>query len=472
MVTVNHKLLVDVIYWVTRTRWLFIAFIVGGLLLLLPTPPGLAIEGYRLLVIILVTLILIIKEPIPLPAVAFLVIVLQVYLGISSANEVAQAFMSDAVFFIMGSLMLAVAIIHQGWDARIALGITILTGNKTIWLTLGLIVLSAILASFIGQHTVVALMLPIAMSLIRFTNPDTKKVANLAALLLFSIAYGSIIGSMGTPSGGGRNAIMLGYWKEFGAPTVTYLDWMVHVYPLVLIQIPFLLLVLWKSYRPEVMRLDSGLRKLRVQVGRAGKITYQDILSASIFFLVFLGWVFFSDTLGLGIIALSGVILYLATGLIRWEVMARHVNWGVVLLFGAMISLGVQIKNTGAAFWVAQKIIYVFGSSIESLSIISDILVLTITGLFANVVSSSATVAVLGPVNLNLPGDALHLGYMTAIASAFGFLTVAAAPACTIIYASGLLKGRDFLRAGWKMGVLTLLITLVYVNTYWRVLSW
>jgi sodium-dependent dicarboxylate transporter 2/3/5 len=61
---------------------------------------------------------------------------------------------------------------------------------------------------------------------------------------------------------------------------------------------------------------------------------------------------------------------------------------------------------------------------------------------------------------------------MTAIASAFGFLTVAAAPACTIIYASGLLKGRDFLRVGWKIGLLTLLLTLIYVNTYWRLLPW
>ena len=85
----------------------------------------------------------------------------------------------------------------------------------------------------------------------------------------------------------------------------------------------------------------------------------------------------------------------------------------------------------------------------------------------ANVLSSSATVAVLGPITTHLGNDALHLGMMTAIASSFGYFTVVAAPACTIIYSSGLIKAKEFLKIGWKMGLISIMMALIYTNTYW-----
>lgn len=44
-----------------------------------------------------------------------------------------------------------------------------------------------------------------------YTKNDPKQLRNLTPLILFSIAYGSAMGSIGTPSGGGRNVIMLDY---------------------------------------------------------------------------------------------------------------------------------------------------------------------------------------------------------------------------------------------------------------------
>mgnify|MGYP003322279202 CR=1 FL=1 len=75
---------------------------------------------------------------------------MEVVLGVDTPNGVASTFMSDAVFFIMGSLMLAVAIVHQGLDRHLALIIVKLTGNKTWRISFGFIGVSAIISSFIG----------------------------------------------------------------------------------------------------------------------------------------------------------------------------------------------------------------------------------------------------------------------------------------------------------------------------------
>ncbi|MDP6755453.1 MAG: DASS family sodium-coupled anion symporter [Candidatus Marinimicrobia bacterium] len=440
--------------------------VISVFLLFIPAPSGLSIEGYRSIVIVITALMLIVTEPIPLPAIAMYILVMEVYLGIGSANDIAKSFMNDAVFFIMGSLMLAVAIIKQGWDARIALGIITLTGNKTRNIVFGFTAISAILASFIGEHTVAAIMLPIAMTLIHFTSEDKEKVQNLSAVLLFSIAYGALVGSIGTPSGGGRNVIMIDYLRDSGL-SMSYINWMLRVYPLVLIQIPIVSWVLMKSFTPEFIKLDSGVRKLVIQVAKSAEMTGRNTIAAVIFLLVFVGWIFFSESVGLGTIALTGVLMYLVGGFVKWEDLSKNTHWGVILLFGSTISLGSNIKTTGAAVWLAESIVNFIEPVINKLPFVADLIVTVMTTTMANVLSSSATVAVLGPITMNMGQDSMHLGMVTAIASAFGYFTAVAAPACTIVYSSGLVNAKDFLKVGWKMGVISIVLLVIYANTYW-----
>jgi sodium-dependent dicarboxylate transporter 2/3/5 len=441
----------NIIYWITQKRWLIISLLVGVILISIPTPEGLTTTGYHTLVIVIIAILLIISEPIPLPATALLIIVLEVVFGIASPNAAANSFMSDAVFFIMGSLMLAVAIVSQGLDTRLALGIIRLTGNRTWKIVLGFVGISALLSSFIGEHTVTAMMMPVGLTLVRFTNKNIDKIKSLTSLILFSIAYGSAMGSIGTPSGGGRNVIMLDYWRGFGIADISYLEWMKYTYPMLLIEIPLAVLILWFTFRPERTILDSAVRKLKVQVAKSGPFKAREITAILIFVAVFLGWVFLSPKIGLGIVALLGVILYLVFGLIKWEDLNRNTNWGVIILFGAAISLGVQMKETGAALWVAEQAISGFKFITPNIEILRWFVAVFLTGVMTNLLSNAATVAVIGPVVLNMGGDQVLLGFSTVIASAFAYLTIVASPTCMIIHSSGLITSRDFLRAGWKM---------------------
>ena len=461
----------NVLFWVTRKKWLILAFLLSLSLFYFPSPDGLSYAGHRTLIIVLVTLILIISESIPLPAVAILILIMQVILGIASADEVASSFMSDAVFFIMGSLMLAVAIVSQGLDKRLALIVINLTGNKTWRIASGFLFISAILSSFIGEHTVGAMMLPVALALIRNTGLSTNKATNLSTLLLFSIAYGCSIGSIGTPSGGGRNVIMIGYLAEFGMGSISYLDWMKYTYPLLLIEIPFAVLILWYTFTPTQKIMDSSVRKLKVKVAKNGRLTSDQILAIIIFFITFLGWVFLSPYIGLGIVALCGVFLYLSFGLIDWQQINKNTNWAVILLFGAAISLGIQMKETGAALWVADQTLNYLQILFKDIVIVRWFTSVVITGLLTNLLSNAATVAVLGPIVLDMGGDPITIGIMTSIASAFSYLTVVASPTCMIIHSTGLINSSDYLKAGWKLFVISIILLLLVSKFYWPMIS-
>ena len=471
MLGFSNQTIADILYWVTRKRWLIVAFGISLFLFYIPSPVSLSPEAHRTLIIVFIVFILIIGEVIPLPAVAILILILEVVLGIDTPNGVAKSFMSDAVFFIMGSLMMAVAIVSQGLDKRLALGIIKLTGNKTWRIVFGFVAISAILSSFIGEHTVAAMMLPVALTLIQNTSDDQKTIDHLSSILLFSIAYGCAMGSIGTPSGGGRNVIMIGYISEFGLGNISYLDWIKYAYPMLLLEIPIAVALLWMTFKPDQRILDSAVRKLKVKVTKTGEITGNQIMAIGIFVLVFLGWVFLSPYLGLGIIALIGVFLYLSFGLIEWQDINRNTNWGVILLFGSAISLGIQMKETGAAEWVATQSINGMSMLINNLDFMQWFISVILTGILTNFLSNAATVAVLGPVILDMGGNPIIMGMSTSIASSFAYLTIVASPTCMIIHSSGLVKSSDYLRAGWKLFVISVFLLFLISNLYWPFLS-
>lgn len=102
MLGFSQQSLTNFLFWVTQKKWFLITMVIGFFLSLFPTPSGLTLEGYRIIIIVITALIMIITEPIPLPAIAIYIIVFQVVLGINDADGIAHSFMNDAVFFYHG----------------------------------------------------------------------------------------------------------------------------------------------------------------------------------------------------------------------------------------------------------------------------------------------------------------------------------------------------------------------------------
>ncbi|WP_202882136.1 DASS family sodium-coupled anion symporter [Candidatus Manganitrophus noduliformans] len=458
-----------------KRKWIFIGLAVGFVMLMIPVPEGLTPVGMKALALVVVAFIFFMTEPVPLPGVALFIAVSQVLLGLEKPTGVAQSFMSDSVFFIMGSLMIAAAIVKQNLDKRIALAIVRLTGPRIERIVLGLVSVSAVIASFIGEHTVSAMMLPVGVALIKFTSDDRKKVKNLSILLMLSIAYGAMIAAIGTPSGGARNAIMLAYWKELFGLNLTYFQWVVAAYPIILLEIPFVAYVLYRSFSPEVKDLSPAISALRAKVEEEGKLTRQDWVTIGIFLITVVMWMTISDQIGLGITALIGVLLFMVAGVVRWEDLNNNVNWGTILVYGGAISLGIMMKQSGVAEWIAKS----FLTWVEPIGIHQGVPLLAamslMTVVLSSFMSSGATVGMLGPITLqiaSLSGTSIvQAGFVTVISTSFVYLTSVASPACNIIYGGGYLNRTDFLKAGWKLVLVSFLLLLLISAGYWRMLG-
>lgn len=463
-----------------KRRWFIIAMVVGFGLMAFPPPAGLTHQGQIVLCMSLMSTILFASEAVPLPTVPLLIIVGEVVLLGLNPTAVAQSLMTDSVLFIMGSLMLAVAVVKQRLDKRIAWWIVRVCGTNVYAISFGLTVVCGLLAAFIGEHTVAAMMLPVGVTLITLTSNEPTKVKNLAAVLLFSISYGCSIAGVATPSGGARNAIMISYWKDFffveGDPAtdryiMDYVHWALYAFPMFLARLPFVGLLLIWTFRPEVTDMTRAVSRLRTQVSMQGPMRGSEWMTILIFVVTITFWVGFSSKLGLGTIAIAGTAAFLIFGLVRWEDINSGVNWGVIWLYAAAISLGIEMKNTGAAEWVANSVLHGLQAVNANGLLPFNITISLLTILVSNTMTAGAAVAVLAPIVLKTAvasgHDPLSTGFLSAISSAFGYLTPAAQPAFTIIYASGYLKASDFMKIGVRMMVLSFIVLMVTAQFYW-----
>ena len=264
---------------------------------------------------------------------------------------------------------------------------------------------------------------------------------------------------------------MIGYLSEFGLGDISYLEWMKYAYPMLLIEIPVAVAVLWFTFTPKQKSLDTAIRKLKVNVAKSGKLSGNQLMAILVFILVFLGWVFLSPFIGLGIVALTGVFFYLTFGLIEWPDIARRTNWGVILLFGSAISLGIQMKETGAALYVAENALYSLQYIFKNIEMVRWVFTVILTAILTNLLSSAATVSVFGPIVLDMGGNPIALGIATSVASAFSYLTIVASPTCMIIHSTGLVTSNDYLKAGWKLFVISIILLFLVSFFYWPTLS-
>jgi len=413
-------------------------------------------------------------EAVPMPAVALLIGLVQLFFGITSPSILAKTYAHDAVWFIAGSLALGATLVKYGLDKRVGMLVVNLAGTKTRSIVVGILLGTAIPTAFVGEHAVAAMYVPIALALYTLTNKSTPS-PTLGTLLMVSIAVGCMIGGPMSPTGGARNALMIGFLGNMGID-ISFMGWlsMGFMYTIVMsIVMAFLLPFLFK---PEVEDLSEAVGLLKKDLEKHGAMTSQQKLVAGIMALVVFLWItdkslvkdILGFSLGLGGIAISGAVLYMLFGLTSWKDYEDKVSWGVIVLYAGCISLGIVFKNTGASSWFADQIMNLVAPLGLDSGIGLVILMCVIGAVLTNLMSAGATVAVIGPVVLDMAlssgTNPLLVGVGLAISTSMAYWLVIGTPASSIVYASGQLQSKDFIRMatlGWPAALIALSLIII-----------
>jgi anion transporter len=422
---------------------------------------------------------------IPLPAVAFCIGLIFTFSGVVTRTDVAALYWSDACWFIMGSLMFASAFVKTGVDRRICLLLfNRLAKPSVAAITLVLIAVIAPAASFISDHALAAIFLPIAIILHRGSQVEGRPAdMELGKMLLITVAMACNIGGFGAPSGGARNVIMMTYLEDMFGMDIGYFTWVTYAMPFVFIMMPLTWLTIRWRFKPATQDLSLAMTYLKDDTTRMGKWNRQQIVTLIIFTAMI--WLWFTEKaffdmgiypvrLGIGVIAVAGGVAYILAGVVNWRDYQEKVDWGVVWLYAGAIIFGKVLDESGAAYYIARTAV----SGMASFGLSSGLPLIgvasVLTGCLTQVMADGPAAAAVGPVTLNMagivhPGTAMlpFMTMATAAASSFAYCLVIGTPPNAIVYASGYLEPKDYLRVGIPLWIVSNIVLLLMVGLYW-----
>lgn len=395
--------------------------------------------------------------------------ILQPLLGVMPADDVFASFGNKAVFFLIGAFILAAAIEKHGLHRRIALRLLVFFENHPKFFTLGIMTSCAFLSFVMPEHAVAALFFPIIASILIATKVVPRQ-SNFGKISMLCIAYGCSIGSLGTLVGGARNPLTIGVLADLSPPiNVTFFDWSLYSMPIVFIALPLVWLVLLFTFPIELKDISDAKKEINRQVSAEGKMKIHEGMVLGILILTICLWILFSSQqyFGLAAIAiLSGVLLFF-TGCISWNDVEQRVPWGIVLLYGGAITLGVGIQSTGAGAWIADLIFNMVGDNL----FVVILMMILVTVLLTNVMSNVGAVAILLPIGIAVAGkigfSPLFSSMIIALCGGLAFMLVIGTPGNAITYSSGYFSTRDLFKAGVIANVICIVIVFCVAIFYW-----
>ncbi len=424
-------------------------------------------------------------EALPLGATDVMVGVMLYLFCILPINEISKAYMKDAVFFIFGILAVAVGVAKTGLDKRI--GLILLSRIKSARaFAFVFLPMLAISAGFLSEHALVALLIPVIMGVYKVSCRmyGVEKDRALAVFLLLGICFAANHGGPCSPAAGGRNAIMVGYLMEYGTP-ISFLQWMKFGLPFVPIMAIVIGAYMYLRCKPRfLVKNVNPSEVVRAEVARMPKFGGKEAIMAVILVLMIIGWITLPKQLGLGGVTIVAVAAMFLCRIVDWDNIQDGVAFDVVGLYAAACAMGVGLKFTGGALWLANTFVALLPDSIAHGDMLA-IGVSLLTGTMTNFMSDGATVAALGPIVLPMADLAnVHvwkLGLACAFSSSFANFLVVGTPNNAIAFGMGkdpetgerLLNVFDFVKYGLPVTILAWLVLWFWaVLGYWRFLSW
>lgn len=210
--------------------------------------------------------------------------------------------------------------------------------------------------------------------------------------------------------------------------------------------------------RGNLFNIFGGVDTERLRTSHAA-------LAISIFAASLLAITF--NLLAMSVAALGGAFLMLLTGCITPEDAYRRVEWKVLILIGALLSLGAAMEATGTGRYLATQLISLVGGE-SPLLVLSCFFMLTVA--LTQPMSNQAAAIVVVPIALEtarqLGLNPRSFAMMIAIAASCSYLTPLE-PSSLMVYGPGKYRFMDFLKVGFPLTFLIYAIALLLVPLFW-----
>jgi di/tricarboxylate transporter len=174
------------------------------------------------------------------------------------------------------------------------------------------------------------------------------------------------------------------------------------------------------------------------------------------------------EILPIAIAAVIGSALMVLTGVLSMEDAYRYIDWKSVFLIAGMFPLGIAMQNSGAADALAQFVVTAVGSY-GSIAIIAALFLLT--SFLTQIMPNPAAAVLMIPIAIGTASQVnlspVSFAMVIALAASTSYLTPVGHPANSLVMGPGGYRFSDYLRSGFLLVLVVLLIAMFLLPYVW-----
>ena len=442
---------------------MILAFGIGLGIYAIPTPEGLSPEGHRFLALLITVIILWVSEAVSIGVTALIAAGSLILFQIQKPAAAWNPFASPAVMFVLMIMMFGVILNEAGVAKRLLNLIIRAAGTNVKKLSFVIAVSGAFLSSIFHDATITIILMFAILPVFTVMGITPQKSNNLSKFFMILIPLAASAGGFGTLLGGGRNPVMVEALKKVTGYEMGFMEFALRNFPLVLISAVVTWVVVYLVFRPKEKELPASIaaEKLPPMSGQEKGVI-------GFFSLAFVLWSLTDITkVHYSVVAAGVLFLIFSFRLVSFKAVVAKFPWESWLVFGAGVSMGVAMLDTGAGKWLAGQVLPLLEGQ-------SWVVVFFGSGLLGSIMSSfmsnSAATALILPITipmasgLGIPEAAVALS--APISTSFIMLVIGCPPTI-IAYSTGYFSQIDFIKVAIPWAILCLLAVSIGAGIYW-----
>lgn len=420
-----------------------------GLGIKLPDDPT---HAYITLAILGIAAVLFFTEVIPMPITALLVPVALCMTKVITSKVAFSYFGDPTVVLFMAMFIVGEGTFITGFADKVGQLAMRLSKGSTLRLLLFSMIAVGGLSSCLSNTgtTVVAVPMVIAMCL-------SSKIA--PGKLLMPVAFASSLGGTITLVGTPPNGIINGMLAQTGTAPFGFFEFALIGIPTLVIGLLYFGLI-GHRLLPDDKEADRALATGGKEVRRTDKMW----IAIGIFAFVVI--MMATNLMPLTPAAVLGACLMVITRCMTMREAFRSVDWTTIFLFAGMLSMSAAMSTSGAAAIVANAVV----TRVNDPWLLM-LVCCALTALVTNFMSNTATAALMAPLALPIALASnispLPIAMGIAMSASACFLTPIATPPNTIVLGPGRYNFLDYLKCGWPLQLLMLLLYWLGIPMIW-----
>lgn len=417
-----------------------------------PEQPDLTHQGIMSIASLLCAVALWVCGSFSVGVTGILALVIAVIIGATDYKSVFSGYSVSVVFYIIAIFSLPALLLKTQWGVRLVARLFKFTGDSSEKLILAFMIGTCLISTIMSDVPAAILFMGISYVVLRAAGATPGK-SNLGKCMMIAIPIAAVIGGVVTPAGSSFNMVALGVLAVATGQSVSFLDWILVGLPIAVVCVPLCWFSIVKVLKPEPLKKEA-FNSLREAAESAGKPTGFEVRALIMILLMPVLWILGTwipllnvttvAVLGLGIMMFPGI------NLLTWDEFSKQVPWTIILMVGAVLSLGNMFSASGADQFITNLFM---GSGVASLDFT---MFLMITVIFLYLLHTVAPVGA-AIISLFLPiliGICVTMGVSPAIPTmliAFivaGNFLLPVNPTLIVTYGEGFYTFGDMFKAG------------------------